>query len=243
MRIDAHGLHYRELNARVRQAAAEGQREFYIDNVLGHRYIGAGLPDGVRLRVDGTPGNDLGAFMDGAEVLVDGNAQDGVGNTMNAGRIAVMGHAGDIPGYSMRGGTVLVRDSVGYRAGIHMKAYRERLPVLVVGGTADDYLGEYMAGGLLLVLGIGAAGSSPVGQWVGTGMHGGVIYVRGPVAGHQAGAEVGLRGLEDGDWPLLQHVLDDFRSTFGLEHTQFRPHEFVKLLPQTKRPYGALYAY
>ena len=52
------------------------------------------LGGGVRLALQGTPGNDVGAFMDGAEITVRGNVQDGVGNTMNAGRIVVPAASG-----------------------------------------------------------------------------------------------------------------------------------------------------
>ena len=74
---------------------------------------------------------------------------------MNAGEIVVHGRCGDAAGYGMRGGRILIRDDVGYRAGIHMKAYENHEPVLVIGADAGSFLGEYLAGGLILVLGIG----------------------------------------------------------------------------------------
>ena len=72
----------------------------------------------------------------------------------------------------------MIKGNSGYRVGIHMKEFGNVRPTLVIGGTAKDYLGEYMAGGTILVLGIGHGGS-PVGHSVGAGMHGGRIYVRG----------------------------------------------------------------
>ncbi|MGD2174892.1 MAG: hypothetical protein PVJ27_05775 [Candidatus Brocadiaceae bacterium] len=243
MKIDAEDVDFRELNERIHAALRDDVSGILLENVRGQRYIGAGLGPGVRVTIDGVPGNDLGAFMDGAELVVRGNAQDGVGNTMNSGSIVVHGDAGDIAGYSMRGGRIFVRGSVGYRAGIHMKAYRERVPVLVVGGTTGDYLGEYMAGGILVVLGIGAEGTSAAGEWVGTGMHGGVIYLRGGLEAHQTGAEVGMDGLDEAEWATLSGVLDEYRDAFDLEDLELKPDDFVKLFPQTTRPYGALYAY
>ena len=47
-----------------------------------------------------------------------------------------------------------LRDDVGYRAGIHMKEYGDKKPVLVIGGTAQDFFGEYMAGGIVILLGL-----------------------------------------------------------------------------------------
>ncbi|MEM4374060.1 MAG: hypothetical protein QXI97_03575 [Nitrososphaerota archaeon] len=37
-----------------------------------------------------------------------------------------------------------------------MREFRNRKPILVVGGRADDYLGEYMAGGIVLILALDA---------------------------------------------------------------------------------------
>jgi len=52
---------------------------------------------------------------------------------MKEGDIIIHGHAGDILGLSARGGRILVRDDVGYRAGIHMKVYKDKKPVEVIG--------------------------------------------------------------------------------------------------------------
>ena len=147
MRIDAAGLHYRDLNHRVREAAAAGETDLILDNVNGQRYIGAALDGGLRLTINGVPGNDLAVFMDGAEITVNGNAQDATANSMNRGAVIVRGNAGDIVGYAMRGGKIYVKGNVGYRVGIHMKSYGQQFPVIIFGGCARDFLGEYMAGG------------------------------------------------------------------------------------------------
>jgi formylmethanofuran dehydrogenase subunit C len=186
MQIDASNLHYRDLNQRIRQEIAAGEKRFDLLNVNGQRYIADGIRGDIEFDIHGVPGNDLGAFMDGPTIRVHGNAQDVVGNTMNSGRIIVHGHAGDVLGYGMRGGELLVRGDVGYRVGIHMKAFGERQPVVVAGGRAGDFLGEYMAGGLLIVLGLGLRpGQRLVGNWCATGMHGGSIYLRSPHAGSE----------------------------------------------------------
>ena len=153
VKIDASGVYYRELNASLREVASNGARKIELYNVHGQRYIGTGLDSPVEIKIFGTPGNDLGAFMNGSKITVCGNAQDGCGNTMNDGEIIVHGHAGDTVGLSARGGKIFVREDVGYRAGIHMKEYQDKKPMLVIGGTAQDFLGEYMAGGILILLG------------------------------------------------------------------------------------------
>lgn len=243
MRINAEGIHYRELNRRVRRSISDGEMEISIDHVRGQRYIGVGLGPGVCLEVSGVAGNDLGAFMNGAELVVRGNGQDGVGNTMNRGRIVIDGDAGDVLGHSMRGGEIFVRGRVGYRAGIHMKAYQEQLPTVVIGKVAGDYVGEYMAGGILIVLGLGEECASPVREYVGTGMHGGVIYVRGTVEPWQLGREVALSELDDADWRQLGNVLTRYGNCLNRPLGELRAEAFVKLSPFTSRPYGRFYAY
>ena len=96
----------------------------------------------------------MGAYLNGAELIVHGNAQDAVGDTMNDGLIAVNGNIGDAAGYAMRGGKIFVKGDAGYRAGIHMKEYKEKIPVMIIGGRAGSFLGEYQAGGVIVVLGM-----------------------------------------------------------------------------------------
>ena len=243
-KINASGIFYRELNARLRDAVSEGAHRVELHNVCGQRYIGTDLDKPVEIEIFGTPGNDLGAFMHGPRIIVRGNAQDGCGNTMNEGEIVIHGHAADILGLSARGGKIFVRDDVGYRAGIHMKEYGEKKPVLVIGGTAQDFLGEYMAGGILILLGLNLAeGEHHKARFLGTGMHGGVIYLRGSVDDYQLGKEIGVAGLEGKDHSILDGFIGEFAAHFGYDAEEILKHKFTKLFPLWLRPYGRLYAY
>jgi glutamate synthase domain-containing protein 3 len=182
--------------------------------------------------------------MNGPKITVYGNAQDGCGNTMNDGKIIVHGHAGDIIGLSARGGKIFVRDGVGYRAGIHMKEYQDKKPVLVIGGSAQDFLGEYMAGGILILLGLNLAkGEHLKANFIGTGMHGGVIYLKGSVKDYQLGREVGVTELEEKDHQILREFVGEFASYFDYDAEEILKHKFTKLFPRWLRPYGRLYAY
>lgn len=242
--IDAAGVHYRELNERIRSALAAGARTVTVRGVAGHRYIGCAMGPQGRIVIEGTPGNDLAAFMDGAEIEVRGNVQDGVANTMNAGRIVVHGDAGDVLAHSMRGGTVLLRGGTGYRAGIHMKSYEERQPVVVIGGAGNDYLGEYMAGGLLIVLGLGRAEGQPVsGIYTGTGMHGGKILLGDDIDAGRLGREVGKSDLDESDWAELRRWVQQYVGAFGGRVEEIVGRRFVKLTPVSRRPYGQIYVY
>jgi glutamate synthase domain-containing protein 3 len=242
--IDAHGIFYRELNAKLRKAVSNGTQKIELRNIYGQRYIGTDLDRPVEIEIFGTPGNDLGAFMDSPRIIVHGNAQDGCGNTMNNGEIIIHGHAGDILGLSARGGKIFVSEDVGYRAGIHMKEYQDKKPMVVVGGTAQDFLGEYMAGGIMILLGLNLKkGERHKANFIGTGMHGGVIYIRGDVEEFQLGKEVGVAELDENDYRILRQFVGEFAAHFGYETEMILTHEFRKLFPRWLRPYGRLYAY
>ena len=179
--------------------------------------------------------------MNGPRIVVHGNAQDGCGNTMNEGQIVLHGHAGDITGYSMRGGKIFVRDDVGYRVGIHMKEYQGKKPQLVIGGTAQDFLGEYMAGGVILILGLNLCkGECCTARFVGTGMHGGVIYERGDILELGKGTKVMKVGKRD--TRVIESLAQEFCSYFGLDFGKVLNARFRKIVPVSKRPYGALYS-
>ncbi len=243
-RIDATGFSSRELNARIRELAHNGTERVELYNVYGQRYIGTDLDRPIEVKIFGTPGNDLGIFMDSPRITVYGNAQDGCGNTMNDGEIVVHGHAGDIAGLSARGGKIFIRDDVGYRTGIHMKEYGDKKPALVIGGTSQDFLGEYMAGGILILLGLNLQKEEAHRtNFIGTGMHGGVIYLRGSINDFQLGKEVGTAEPEEKDWQILRKFISEFADHFGYNAEEILEHKFIKLFPLWLRPYGRLYAY
>ena len=180
MTIDAAGMHYKELNKIIREGIANGIKKFFIENVNGQYYIGDGIKgDDVVIDIKGTPGNDLGAFMDGPTLTVNNNAQDNVGNTMNAGKIVINGDAGDVVGYGMRGGRIYILGNAGYRVGIHMKGYNEQLPVIIIGGKVGSFFAEYMAGGVIVLLGLEDDDSDELDiDYFASGMHGGTIFIR-----------------------------------------------------------------
>jgi glutamate synthase domain-containing protein 3 len=241
-KVNAESLHYRELNGLLRELDASNAEKIEIKNVYGQRYIGTDLKNKLKIDIYGTPGNDLGAFMNGPHIEVHGNAQDCTGNTMNDGEIIIHGRAGDITGYAVRGGKIFIRDDVGYRVGIHMKEYMSKKPVLVVGGTAQDFLGEYMAGGILLVLGLTLnAGEHHRARFVGTGMHGGVIYVKGEIS--HLGKEVKAVDINKTDLKVIQGLVKEFCDYFGNNFDDVMSGKFVKIVPYSSRPYGNVYAY
>ncbi|MBM3699303.1 MAG: hypothetical protein FJW68_00065 [Actinobacteria bacterium] len=309
--IDAKDMHYRILNSALKEIIKNAAPVKYADaaksqnlqavnnkiygqpqekdgpltislkNVIGQRYIGDGIKGNFKIKIYGVPGNDMAAFMDGPQIEVFGNAQDGLANTMNSGKIIVHGSSGDITGYSMRGGEIYIRDNVGWRSGIHMKSYLDKFPVIVIGGRAGNFLGEYMAGGLIIVLGQqGSAGSGPedlgedkniedtggkkfektyyfekfystssssvVGDFAGTGMHGGKIFICGDVDEYKIGKEVKKAEPDKNDIEVLKQYINNYCSFFKADYEKMisgRLKNFVKLSPHSHRPYGKLYAY
>ncbi len=233
--ISAQDLDFKELNRQVKASA----EDVCINDCYGQRFIGSALK-GKKLTINGTPGNALGAYLDGGVIEVNGNVQDAVGDTMNYGKIIVHGDAGDALGYAMRGGSIYVRGDSGYRTGIHMKEYKDRKPVIVIGGRVGSFLGEYLAGGIIVVLGIGLE-DVPVGNFTGTGMHGGIILIRTDkeLAGLPAQVMAELASAEDLE--AVQPFITEFAKYFGMEAEPLLKDRFYILKPNAKNPYKQLY--
>lgn len=234
--IDARELDYSVLNRAIRGANDDCE----IAGCIGQRFIGAGLRE-KHLLISGIPGNALGAYLNGAQITVAGNAQDAVGDTMNAGMITVHGNIGDAAGYAMRGGMILIKGNAGYRAGIHMKAYREKQPVLVIGGRAGSFLGEYQAGGVIIVLGMNQDGKDIVGDFPCTGMYGGKLYLRSDCRDIRFPGQVTARAATQEDMDgILAHVTL-FCRLFGHDPATVMAAPFTLVTPNSQNPYRQTY--
>jgi glutamate synthase domain-containing protein 3 len=101
-----------------------------------------------------------------------------------------------------------------------------------------------MAGGVLVLLGLNLKeGERHKARFIGTGMHGGVIYIRGGVEDYQLGKEVGTSEPDEADLKLLKGLADRYAAYFGADSGEIMKHGFVKLTPRYLRPYGRLSAY
>jgi glutamate synthase domain-containing protein 3 len=240
--IDASNVYYRDLNSSI-DDAIKIYKTITLRNVFGQRYIGRGLSSEVKLKIYGTPGNDTAAYMDGAELEIFGNGQDAVGNTMNYGRIIVHGNCGDTLGYAMRGGEIYIEGNVGYRVGIHMKEYKEMKPVIVIGGKAGEFLGEYMAGGAIILLGLNLLKNEDIaGRFCGTGMHGGVIYLYGTKHDqYNFGKEATKIALVNEDIILLKKHIDFYAKVFKKDLRYLKVGLFSKYAAINKNPYSNMY--
>lgn len=234
--LNTKALNHQSLNRQIK--ATNGDIE--LENVLGQRFIAAGL-SGKTLLIHGTPGNALGAYLNGAVINVYGNAQDAVGDTMNAGQINVFGNIGDAPGYAMRGGRIYVKGDAGYRAGIHMKAYKEHLPVLMIGGKTGSFLGEYQAGGIIIVLGLTDDDRDIVANFPCTGMHGGKMFLRSKCEGIHFPHQVTARPATAEDIDEIREYISEFCEIFDFDEEMILDADFTVITPGSKNPYQQMY--
>ena len=234
--IHAEGLTHRELNDAIRGA----QGACTVEGCRGQRFIAAGM-SGIDLAVSGTPGNALGAYLNGGSITVLGNAQDAVGDTMNAGTIVVRGNIGDAAGYAMRGGKIYVGGNAGYRAGIHMKAYEEKIPLMVIGGRAGSFLGEYQAGGMIVVLNLLAPQGKCVGYFPCTGMHGGKMFLRSACETVVFPKQVCPRPASEDDLRELRSYIAEYCRLFDLDTEEVLSSPFTVVTPDSSNPYRQMY--
>ena len=236
MLIQANGYDHRALNEAIRKSGGNCR----IEGCCGQRFIGTGM-SGLKIEIGGVPGNALGAYLNGGRITVRGNAQDAVGDTMNDGEIIVHGSIGDAAGYAMRGGRIFVKKDAGYRAGIHMKAYREKSPVMVIGGRAGSFLGEYQAGGLIIVLNLETPDKRIVGNFPCTGMHGGKMYLRSSCRDIVFPGQVTASEASGEDMEEVKPYLKEFCRVFGYGLRQVMSAPFTVVTPDSRNPYRQMY--
>jgi len=141
------------------------------------RLEGEASGGGVSIRLSGTSGQSLGAFLTrGIGIRLDGTANDYVGKGMGGGSIAIAPSVrgsgtphggGNAVLYGATGGSLFIAGTVGQRFAVRNSGARA-----VVEGCSDHGC-EYMTGGSVLVLG-------PIGRNFAAGMTGGVAYVYDP---------------------------------------------------------------
>ena len=234
--INAEGLDHKTLNEEIRKAHGKCT----VKGCRGQRFIAAGMTD-LDLKIGGIPGNALGSYLNGGTIEVTSNAQDAVGDTMNEGRIVIRGNVGDAAGYAMRGGKIYVGGNAGYRAGIHMKAYKEKVPVMVIGGRAGSFLGEYQAGGIIIVLNLKEPEKKIVGFFPCTGMHGGKMFLRSECKDVVFPEQVTARPAKKADLEELRGYLKEYCELYGLDPEGILSAPFTVITPDSKNPYRQMY--
>ena len=161
---------------------------------------------------------------------------------MNSGSIIIHGNVGDTVGYAMRGGEIYVQGNAGYRVGIHMKAYQDKQPVIVIGGRAGSFLGEYQAGGTILVLGLHTDGKPIAGYFPCTGQHGGRVIFRGDVSGIRFPDQVTPHPPTAEELAQLRPLVERWCALFGGDAAALLEGPFTVVTPDSKNPYRQMYA-
>lgn len=262
--IDAKGLHYRELNERVREAVKDSSDWITLKNVNGHRFIGAGLREKVTIEVFGDAGLNTGVFSEGARIIVHGCSEYLLGNTLNGGELIVYGDSWDITGMGARDGRIFVMGDGGSRIGIHMKQFGDKKPAIVYGGRVKQYCGEYMAGGVIVVLGLDYSEAIKnkkkpitkdnidaskirdhlgdiVQEDLGAGIHGGKIYVRGKVPDDLLGVYATKEEMTEEDERELLPLLERYAELFNTPMELIKKRRFTKIEPVSSRPFEKVY--
>ncbi len=182
--IDAVNIEYNKLDSEIIKSRDDS---VYINNVAGHRYIGITFPEKRRnVTLYGNAGNCLMNLNENNSVTVRGNVADDCCDSMSGGILKIFGDSGDVLGQALSGGQIYIDGNVGNRSCIQMREYGSSIPIVVVNGKFDDYLGEYMAGGIILVL---SNSRRNFGKYIGSGMLGGRIFIRGRVKSQNIGVQ------------------------------------------------------
>ena len=123
-----------------------------------------------------------------------------------------------------------------------MKQYTDKRPILVVGGAARAFLGEYMAGGLLIVLGL--SGIPPIAErGIGSGIHGGEIYIRGIVDMNILGVGAQQMPATEEQKTLIKPIIEDFARTFNIDPTPLQNSDYSRISPASARPFANKYTW
>jgi glutamate synthase domain-containing protein 3 len=122
-----------------------------------------------------------------------------------------------------------------------MKSYMEHVPALVIGGKAGSFLGEYQAGGYIIVLGLGLEDSQIVGRFCGTGMHGGKIFLRTEHLPPDLPMQVKASEAGPEDMAEIDTYIKGFCEKFDVNYDEIVNSRFFVLTPDTKNPYKQLY--
>lgn len=164
--IEAAKRPIREVNQEIKKALASGQ-EVVVQDPRSRHNLGVGLPQGARIRFEGSVGYYCGGLNNGATLHIERNAGWGVGEAMASGKITVEGYAGMSAGAAMLGGLVHVKGDAGPRCGVAMKGgdivvegklgymcgFMAHAGRIIALGGADEACGDSLWGGEVWVAG------------------------------------------------------------------------------------------
>jgi len=205
----------RVLEEQLQEAVASGRRSIEV-RAFGQHGIGGRLwrsgDERVLVKISGHPGQRVGSMgFPNTLIEVMGPASDDVG-WLNAGaEIIIHGNAGNGCANAMAQGKIFIAGNIGAR-GMTMTKHNPRFapPELWVLGSAGDYFGEFMAGGIAVICGYEPQNPENVlGYRPFVGMVGGKVFFRGPHSGYSQ-SDAKLVAIRDDDWNWLADNLKVF---------------------------------
>ena len=122
-----------------------------------------------------------------------------------------------------------------------MKEYGEKVPVLVIGGCAGSFLGEYQAGGVIMVLGLNRGDKRIVHNFPCTGMHGGKLILRGDCADVTFPGQISTRAPTDAEHILIRKYVTEYCGLFGADLEEVLRSPFTVVTPDSANPYKQMY--
>jgi NADPH-dependent glutamate synthase beta subunit-like oxidoreductase/glutamate synthase domain-containing protein 3/NAD-dependent dihydropyrimidine dehydrogenase PreA subunit len=205
----------RVLEEQVQEAVKRGERSIEV-RAFGQHGIGGRLwrsgNEPVHVKITGHTGQRVGSMgFPNTFIEVLGPASDDVG-WLNAGaEIVIHGNAGNGCANAMAQGKIFIAGNIGAR-GMTMTKHNPRFapPELWVLGSAGDYFGEFMAGGIAVICGHESQNPQNVlGYRPFVGMVGGKVFFWGPHSGYSQ-PDAKLIPIKDDDWNWLTENLNAF---------------------------------
>lgn len=198
----------RVLEEMIHHHISNGRRSIEVEG-FGQHGIGGRLwqaeNERVHIRIVGQSGQRTGSFGHAnTNIEVMGPASDDIGWLNTGAHIVVHGNASNGAMNGAAQGKVYIEGSIGAR-GMTMTKANPRFdpPELWVLGSAGDYFGEFMAGGIAVICGHNATSSDRfLGHRPLVGMVGGKVFVRGD-ADNFSRKDAKLSLISDDQWDWL----------------------------------------
>ncbi len=217
--LDCAGRTTREINAEMRRAIAEGEKDIVVKNTGARHNLAVGILAPVRIRCEGSVGYFCGGLMDGPSIEITGSAGWGLAESMMAGEVVVHKSAGNGAAAALRGGTVVIHGDAAARLGVSMKG-----GLALVAG-ACGYMAGFMAQkGTMIVCG-------DAGEAFADSMYATECFVGGRIAG--LGTDAVVESPTDDDARMIDGALARYLSP---EERASRPagREFKKVIAGRK---------
>ncbi len=213
-------LSSRILEEMIQREVKNGHRQIEVD-AFGQHGIGGRLwktdNEPVRIRITGHSGQRTGSLgCPNTQIEIMGPASDDIG-WLNAGaEITVHGNASNGAMNAAAQGKVYIAGNIGAR-GMTMTKQNPRFdpPEMWILGSAGDYFGEFMAGGIAVICGHNAQNPDAIlGYRPFVGMVGGKAFFRGEANGFST-ADAVIVPIEDEQWAWLLTNMEIFLSRIG----------------------------